>query len=254
MTCAQVLYDSAFYRYRASLAYSGAVVDGFAPINAVDWRDFSIFTAAAGTTYIKVQCTAAALIDCAVAWAPAGGVGAVTMALAWSADDVTYTPIVAVPVVDTGVPVWVDFAPVTVPLNGWIRLAISGASNWRLLSVGAKLQFPTGQWSGLNPLTLYQGVIRENVVAVNGSIIGSNIRRTQKQGTISLQFLRPEWVRSTWEPLAKHAGRFPFWYRWDPTGHPAEVAFAAASDISAPTNDRPPPLMKVDLPMLAITD
>jgi hypothetical protein len=254
MVAAQVLWDSLMYRYRASLAYSGTAPDGFAAINAVDWRDFSIFTTSAGVTYLKVQCLAAEQIDTAVAWAPSGGVGASTLTLEWSADDVTYTTIGVIPVATDGTITWYDFTSVTVPLNGWIRFAFTAVSSWRLLSVGKRLLFPIGQWSGLNPLTLYQGIVRENVIAVNGSILGSNMRRTQKQATISLQYLDPAWVRATWNPFAIHAGKRPFWYRWDPIGHPTEIAFASASDINAPTNDRPPPKMKVDLPIVAITD
>lgn len=249
MVMAQVLYDSAFYKYRSSLNYSGAETSGFEAINAVDWRDWTIFQSAAGTTHLKVQLTAAMAVDALVVWSVVAGSAAT---LSWSADGSSWTTLGTITTASAS-PEWLDFASVTVPLNGWLRITFAASAQWRLLSAGAKLQFPIGQWSGLNPLSIYQGVVVENVISTNGSILGSNIKRTAKTATLSMPHLTPEWVRASWDPFTRHAAKRAFWYRWDPSGHPTEVAFAAASGIEAPLNDKPG-RMKVELPVYAITD
>jgi hypothetical protein len=110
-----------------------------------------------------------------------------------------------------------------------------------------------GQWADITPPTLYSGVVLSNVIAENGSILGRNVRRAEKKGELSLDYLDPTWVRTSWDAFAIHAARYPFFYRWDPVGHPAEVAFAAAESIQAPRNSSPPPYMSVSMPMRIIT-
>ncbi len=251
----QMLWDSLFHRYSSTLAYSGTSVDGFEPINAVDWRDFSLFSSAAGSKTLKIQVSAAEPIDTAVIWAPAGLASDATVVLASSPDNVTYTTLATIPTNTLGNISWVSFTGVTIPVSGWLRFTIASASatNWRQMSVGLSIQAPTGQWANVAPTGLFSGVIMENLISVNGSIIGRNQRRIQKTGQLALNYLPQAWVRTTWENFARHAAKKAFWYRWDATNYPADVAFAVASSIQAPMNDRPPPFMKVEMPLDLLT-
>ncbi len=70
---------------------------------------------------------------------------------------------------------------------------------------------------------------------------------------LSLDYLDAVWVRTYWEAMVQAAIFHAFWWRWDPAGHPTEIAFAAADSIVAPTNMHPPPLMHAEMPIKFIT-
>lgn len=255
MVLPQVLYDSALHRFRSSLSYDGAVIDGFDPLNAVDWRDFSLFEAATGTTHLKVQTTAAIILRSFVAWLPAAPPAGLTLYVETSPDDVTWTTHATMAV--AAAMTWLDFTAYTLASGHYLRIRIANttaaAVQFRQLSVGPRLDFPVGQWAGIAPPTLYHGVVVDNVIAVNGSILGRNVRRLEKQGKIDINLLDPAWVRSSFDPFNRHAGRYAFWYRWHPIGYPTEVAFGAANSISAPVNEKPTNRMRVEMDMRLLT-
>jgi hypothetical protein len=123
----------------------------------------------------------------------------------------------------------------------------------RQVAIGPYLQFPIGQWVGVNPPKLYQGVILQNISSMNGSILGRNIKRIEKTGKLDLNLLDPAWVRSYWDAFSIHASIKAFFWRWDPVGHSQEIAFAVATEINAPVNDSPAPRMKVSMPIRFLT-
>lgn len=253
--CAQTLYASAFADNVGALAYDGAIVDGFDPVNAVDWRDFSTFRSASGTSHLEVQVAAAVTVDTVVIWPITGAPAGATIELDSSPDGTTWTNRGSMSVPVDGSISWADLTPFALTAGQWLRFQIvaSGTIDWRQLSAGAKLAFPVGQWSGLNPPTLTQGVVLDNVISVNGSIIGRNQRRQEKTGTLALDHLQPTWVRSNWDPFVQAAVLHAFWWRWDPTGHPTEVAFTVSNSVAAPTNMAPAPLMHAEMPISFLT-
>jgi hypothetical protein len=251
MTCAQVLYDSAFFRYRSVLTYDGTVVSGFEAANMCDWRDFTVFrVGAAGTVHLKIQLGAATTFDCAQVWCPVSGANGATVTFDTSPDNSTWTVRATFTPDASGTILWTDFTPVTMGMNEWVRFTIvaTGISDFRQLSAGPKLMFPIGQWAEVAPPSLLSGVVMNNVIAVNGSI-----RRLEKKGDFQLTHLDQTWVRTYWDVFAQSAARRAFWWRWNPTDYPNEIAFAAAEDIVAPTNDKPPPLMKATMPIRFLT-
>lgn len=256
MVQAQVLYSNILRA--AAITYSDTPIVGFEPANAYDWRDFSIFrtpTAAATTRYLTLTVPSDTVLDTLCIWTKGGsgavvatlqynsGSGWVTMATAsisgWTVDYMT----------------WLDFTQFTAVAGSSLRVALltTAQMDYRQITVGSKLQFPIGQWADVAPPTLYSGVVLSNVIAENGSILGRNVRRAEKKGEISLDLLMPDWVRTYWDPFARNCARYPFWYRWDPLGHPDEIAFAAAESIQAPVNSAPQPRMSVSMPMRLIT-
>jgi hypothetical protein len=258
MVQAQVLWDSLFFRYRSSLAYSGTVTAGFDAVNAIDWRDFTLFryNDPGVTKTLTVTCSpVATLADTLVVWLVGPTIPASLVVTAQvSADGSTWESLGGGTI--GAVMQWFDLAAATVDIN-YARVQITcptGPVDFRSIAFGPRLQFPIGQWQDVNPPQLYQGVIMENVMAVNGSILGRNIKRIEKTGKISLTLLEPAWIRAEWQAFAVHVGKQAFFHRWNPVGYPNEVAFAVATEIVAPTNDRPPPRMKVELPMRFITE
>lgn len=256
MVLPQVLYDSALHRFKASLSYDGSIADGFDPINAVDWLDFSLFRAVTGTSHLKVQATAAITLRSFVAWLPAAPPAGLDLYIETSPDDATWTTRGSMLAVSAAI-TWLDFTSYTLASGHYLRVRIANATggtvDFRQLSVGPRLDFPVGQWAGIAPPTLYHGVVVDNIIAVNGSILGRNVRRLEKQGKLDINLLDPAWVRSTFDPFNRHAGRFAFWYRWHPVGYPTEVAFAAANSISAPINEKPTNRMRVEMDMRLLT-
>ena len=255
MTFAQLLWDSVAWDNVSTLVYSDVSIVGFEPQNAFDWRDFSTFRCVAGTQTVDFTLPSGGTVDTVCAWPVAGASNGATVQAfwyngsAWAALGPPLTPD------GSGNIIWQDFASTVIPAGGKVRFQIvgTGTSDWRQLSVGPKMIFPIGQWSGVSPPQLYQGVVLENVMSVNGSILGRNVRRLEKKGVLSLNYLQPDWIRNVWNPFTINAARRPFWWRWNPAEYPQEVAFAAASEIQPPTNDRPAPMMKVDMPILFLT-
>lgn len=256
MVLAHVLYDSLLFRLRSNVVYSGTVVDGMEPANAYDWRDFSIFRAQVGTVTLTLQVPNGGLVDSLVLWRPAGAPSAPLVTVSVSPDGSAWTPIGSTTAATDGSIKWLDLTPTTIPSAGYLRVTIadaSYASDWRQISVGAKMQFPMGQWSGVTPPSLYSGVVLENVIAMGGSIVGRNVRRLEKKAQISLTHLTQAWVRNYWDAFAQHAAKNAFWYRWNPVGYPAEIAFAVAENIEAPANAMPPPYMTASMPLRCLT-
>lgn len=241
MTLAQVLYDNRYRDTGATVTYDGTLITGFDVINAYDWRDFSLFDQSASSN-LKVQLASAGLVDTIVLWRNPGTAGTVTVQT--SPDGTTWTTVASIALPAGGAAVWTDIQPT---LALYWRVSPSVGVVWRQITIGAKLQFPIGQWRDISPPTLTQGVVVENQISVNGSIIGRNLRRFEKAGTISLDYLKPEWVRGFWEPFVQWAIRYPFWQRWNPVEYPQDVAFAAAESIQPTKNMSPPPLMHAEI-------
>lgn len=255
MVLPQVLYDSLLHRFQSTITYDGTTVDGYDDTNAVDWRDFSLFRASVGTTNLKIQSDATVRpVDTLAVWWLAHA-GTATIYVETSPDDSAWTTVATQALAQAGGIAWLDFAAANVPSSGWLRVRIvtTVALDFRQISVGQRLEFPVGQWNGIAPPTLYSGVVVDNVTAVNGSIIGRNVRRLEKSGKLDINLLDPSWVRDSFDPFNRHAGRYAFWYRWHPVGYPTEVAFAAANDIVAPVNERPRNKMKIEMPMRLLT-
>ena len=120
----------------------------------------------------------------------------------------------------------------------------------RQIALGPALDFARGQWQGIKPGKLNTEVKRDITVAVNGSIIGTNVTRVTRQDQISLDYLPRDWVADEWLPFAKHAQRFPFFWQYAPVTDPESVTFSHARSVPDPELSAPSPLMKVSLPLV----
>lgn len=254
MVLAEVLYDNALRD--DDITYSGAVTLGFEPENAVDWRDFSLFRPAVGTSTFDVIVPANHTIDTAYLWPLINSGASITsVAIQYESAPATFTTLYTFTPTTNSI-LSGKFGAVTVLAGRKVRVVFTGVVgdfDIRQVTVGRRLQFPIGQWVGVAPPSLVSGVVMENVISVNGSVIARNVRRTEKKAMINLNYLEQSWVRNTWDPFAQHATRYAFWYSWNPVGYPAELAFAVAEEISAPTNSTPVPRMAVEMPLRVLT-
>jgi len=247
MTKAKVLYDN-FYA-RGTVTYSGTPISGFEPVNAYDWRDFTIFRMDDGQN-LEVNMGGAEAVTTFVLWVAAAGSSGNLKLQRFSG---SWADVVSVGLSGATM-IWSSVSMTYARYRIVWEPATPGATiDIRQVAIGSAMEFPIGQWADVSPPELYQGVILQNIASMNGSILGRNIKRIEKNGKLSLNLLDPAWVRSTWDPFAIHAARKAFFWQWDPAGHAQEIAFAVATEINAPTNDRPPPRMKVEMPIRFLT-
>lgn len=246
MVKAQILYQNVFRL--ATPTYSGLEVAGFEAANAYDWRDFSLFTPATAAV-LEVTIPATEIDSSCVWWQDdfvAGDPNAVVVVEAWTgAAWVAFTTHNKNSGDNAS---WRDASAALTATK--VRCTFTGTDNIRQITVGKRLLFPMGQWKSIAPPKLLHGVVVENVISVNGSILGRNLRRIVKSGDIKLNYLSQTWVRDSWNPFAIHASRYAFFWRWNPVSYPTEVGFCVADKIEAPTNSSPPPLMEVSMPLL----
>jgi len=215
--------------------FSGTTVSGKGPENATDWQDFSFFTANSGTLDYTVG--ADTDID-AIAIYVATTAGTNSIELQYESAPATFTSLKTFST-PSGTLDIEEFTGVTVSSGRIIRIIITAATtmNIRQIVVGEVMEAEVGQFASMTYPTLLGGVKASNAISQNGSILSRSIKRIERVGNLELDYLTASWVRSTWEPFAAHAARYPFIYQPDPTNRPTEVAFAVASGgIEAPKN------------------
>jgi hypothetical protein len=254
MNQAAILYENVARVSGNTLSYSGSEVEGFEYENSYDWRDFSLFRAAIGTTELDITVGADTIVDSAAVWF-LERVATATITLQLELTAAVFTTVATFSLIaGTNTMQMSSFNSATVPSGQRVRwLIAAGAAvlDIRQLCVGRKMVNPVGQYVGQTPLSLLQGVVTTNIIAINGSVIGRNYRRVERRDRLEWQYLTPAWVRSYWQPFTVHAARNAFFYLWAPTRYPAEVAMATAESIEAPSNSSPPPFMSASMPLLA---
>ena len=69
-----------------------------------------------------------------------------------------------------------------------------------------------------------------------GDFLGRSLIRKGSKTNFSLSLVARDWVRSNWLPFMEAAENHPFYYAWDTTNYPLEVAFCyTEKQISRPT-------------------
>ena len=214
--------------------WSGTTVADAPPANAIDWRDFSLFTANTGN--LDFTMTADTDID-AVSIFVATTAGSNSIVLQYESAPSTFTTLKTYSA-PSGTLTLDTFASVTVLSGRKIRFVITAATtmNIRQLVVGEAMETEMGQFTTMQYPTLLGGLKITNSISANGSVIGRDIKQVERMGSLTLDYLTPSWVRATWEPFARHAARYAFIYQPHPTGYAYEVAFSTADSIEAPTN------------------
>lgn len=254
MNQALILYNNLMRVIGNTTTYTGTEVEGFEVENTYDWRDFSLFRAEAATRNVDTVVLASTSFDTAAIWTAGRGItGTIILQVETGPATATFTTIYTFTLLASGdTMAMAAFTEVTALAGARVRWRIeAGASRLDIkqLCVGIGIENPIGQYVGQNPPNLFHGVVTTNVIAVNGSIIGRNYRRLERKTEISWQHLQPSWVRTYWQPFAKHCARNSFFYQWSPANYPLEVVMAAAEDIIPPVNASPPPLMSVSMPL-----
>ena len=258
-TIGTVLYENSGRSVGATGTYSTTIVPGYEPENCFDWRDFSSFlVASASTTSLDLTFGTAQTVDTwSVFTRQYDATGGAAIILKYESAPAVFTTVDTVSIAaGTAALTLRQVTPFTVAVGRKLRFEfMTNADDFyvRQLVTGQRLEFPIGQHGGITPPNLQQGVVVDNVIAVNGSLIGRNKRRFERTSSIKLDYLDPAWVRTYWEPFVTHAIRYPFIYAWNLATYSAEVVFAAADNIVAPENMPKRGKMRVSMPLKAIT-
>jgi hypothetical protein len=258
MNLARVLYDNPLKQSGVTVAYSGTETEGFNKENAYDYKDYSTFAPQVSTT-TNLDFTLATQVDIdswGIFCQKTSNSGTFTIRLYYESSPSTYTLLDTVTSCD-GKLEFNTFSSVTVAASRNIRIQFElgiGPFYVRQIMVGEYLEMESGrggQYVGVNPPLLTQGIIQTNNVSENGAILGTNRKRDAVRSNIQLEYLTESWVRNSWEPFALHAsyGR-GFFYQWAPTDYSSEVVYCVADKVNAPKNMAPTPLMSVNMPML----
>ena len=236
MILPKVLYSSPLRGITPT--FSGTTDADNPPVNAVDWMDFSKFSADTGNLDFTMT-TDTDIDTLSVYCATFTGTGANSIVLQYESSPSTYTTLATVSVAG-GKLTWDEFTGVTVASGRNIRFVITvgtGTLLIRQLVVGEALEMEQGQFASMTYPTLHAGVVTSNVESVNGSIIGRSIKREERMGSLELENLSSAWIRSTWEPFSAHASRYAFIYNPNPRDYTYEVAFATMKGtLAAPKN------------------
>jgi hypothetical protein len=250
----RVLYDNPIATASA-VSYSGTETDGFNKENAYDYKDFSLFRPEvnATTTLDFTIATGQTLNAWGVFNARTSGSGTFIMSLYYESSPSTFTFLSSGAVVN-GVLFFKTFSSVTLVSGRKIRVEFeigAGPFDVRQIMVGSYMDMERGQYVGVNPQELTQGIIQSNNISENGAILGTNIKRVDVKSSIDLQYCTESWVRSDWEPFAVHASKGRgFFYKWNPTEYDGESVYCVASKINPPKNTSPTPLMSVSMPLI----
>ena len=251
----RVLYDNAFKDSGVTISYSGTETDRFNKESAYDYKDFSTFQPqVSATTNLDIDLATGRTID---AWGifieKTDNSGTFTIDLQYESSPSVFTTLDTVTSAD-GKLEFNTFTSQAVASSRSIRFRFTlgtGPFYVRQLMVGEYLEFERGQYAGINPPTLTQGVIQTNNLSENGAILGTNRKRDKVMANINLEHLTESWVRNTWEPFQLHAsyGR-GFFYQWNPTEYSSETVYSVAEKITPPKNMGITPLMSVNMPII----
>ena len=249
----RVLYDNKLAD-ALSVTYSGTEVDGFNYQNATDYKDFSTFKPqVSATTQLDYTVDGSGTLNAIGIYVKKVGASGLDIKVYYESAPSTYTLLDTILDADGELSLS-SFSGVSIAGSRNIRLEfISDATQYeiRQISVGASLQMERGQYAGVNPPTLAQGIVQSNNISENGAILGTNVKRVDVKSSIDLMYLTESWVRNTWEPFALSASKGrSFFYQWNPDEYPDEVVFCVASKINPPKNITPTPLMSVSMPII----
>lgn len=109
------------------------------------------------------------------------------------------------------------------------RLHITNTANVQTIIgqafIGAALALTSGPETGFTPpnLALNNDYITSR--ADGGDFLGRSLIRKGSKTSFSNSLVHRDWVRTNWQTVMEAIEKTPFYYAWDSTNYPAEVAF-----------------------------
>ena len=214
---------------------------GYPFANAADWRDYTAWrTSAAGPLAIRLD--AAALPSGTIVVDSFGAAGhnlasaGVTGICLYAGDDEDhYEPCFDAFAPAADAPLLKKFAPVD---KRFFKLVIpagfTGPIEIGELFIGRSLEIPACPDSGFDPDQREEDPAAE--VSRTGRLLGLAPRCMKRTVTARFSRLPASFIADEWAPFFAAHGWKPFFFGWDPAGHPDEVLFARLSNpkLAAP--------------------
>jgi hypothetical protein len=256
----QILYANKLRTTGAFFQYQGATEDPKFPlVNAVDWKDWTLFRVLEGTTDVAFSLPVGYDINCFCWFCKALGSTdtGFSIRLYKQTSPGVFAPVM--PAIDPlTAPIGMQtFATESMPSNYLmlVRFVVpAGKSLYvRQLGLGEYMTPETGQNVGVAPPSLQQQWKTTNALSVNGSLVGRNLIRLVKDYEINIEYLSPSFVQNQWAPFCTHALRYPFFFRWNPASYPTDCMFASAKTVESPTISKPGRLT-AKMPLIGITE
>jgi len=221
---------------------SGTVTtDGTNKENAYDHSTSDYWTSAGtATSFLRVDMSSA--IDCDY-MAIAGHTlldQTASVKLQHGPDGAAWTdvPLTDVTPSDNGV-IFIPFDRVNAQWYQILLSSLDAAATIAVAAIGTRVQLERGVQTGFTPPD-YSRVDRLlNAQTQNGQFLPRSLIRSNAQGSIALQNMTEEWVRTTLDAFII-SSRTKLWFLgWNPTGFPAEVAVCQTTGTPQPTYSAP---------------
>ena len=118
-----------------------------------------------------------------------------------------------------------------------------------VIYIGRSLPMQRSLYAGHSPITLSRQTTLRNQLSEGGHFLGQSIQRRGLTGAAAFRFLEPVWYRDYFDPFAKSARRYPYFFAWRPETYTKEVAYAWTREDIAPTNSGAPNFVDVSFNM-----
>jgi len=230
---------------------------GFEKENAQSWKTSTWWQAgAAGTVYYYVDMGAATNVD---SWGIVGhdlADNSGTIKPEYSATGAWAGEEADLDTVQTPTGKEAIFRKVTNQNVRYYRFEISstGAASFIAnLFLGVALELERGEPVGFSPANLNRDRKIMNNISEGGQFLGRVLRRNGSKVTINQQNITRTWIDANWDSLANHVELYPFYFAWDTTNYPEEVAYCMTKRITYPAY-MTPLLMGFTLECTAIYD
>lgn len=223
-----------------SVLTATSALDGHPADKLIDWRPYTYWMpTSTATQYITADCGSAKAADALAIYSHDLYTRGATVSVECSSDNFAGDVTAAL-------------APFAVTGNGAIYKTFASLSKryWRIKIVnltgacyigiaclGPRLTFDRYPLDGFDPAA--EEPVAEDALSTDGQLLGSVNRHVQRSFSVPFSHLGESWFTSTFKPAwDAHLGRHrPFFFVWDPTGHPTDVALVAVragSKLSAP--------------------
>jgi hypothetical protein len=131
-------------------------------------------------------------------------------------------------------PIMFLFAPVSA--RYWrIYFTSSTPATVGVVYIGTTLDMQRACYSGLSPIDMSRrSVVRTNV-SEGGQWLGRTVIRQGSEMAVGFRHLDYDWYKDNFDPFAKDALSYPFFFAWRPQGYPETVGYVWVSGDIAPS-------------------
>ncbi len=103
------------------------------------------------------------------------------------------------------------------------------------LFLGVALALPKGMPAGFAPANLNRDRKIYNNMSEGGNYLGRVLIKKGAKVTINQKNITRSWIDSSWASLINHIELYPFYFAWDTTNHPSDMAYCMVNKVTHPS-------------------